>query len=156
MSTGRLRPVSRRALASVGVVAATAAVIGTQALRFAGASLPILGPAAWLPVVALASGTAVTARVTARTLADRPDALDPASALGRLRWAQASAWTAVVLGGAYLGLAMVAAGDAVAPGEIARAAHAAGASAGAAIWLVAAMWLERLCMAEPPGGGDSA
>lgn len=156
MSGGRLRPLSRLALAGTGVLAAAAAVIGAQALRFAGASLPFLGPAAWLPMVVLAAATASVARATARTLSARPDALDPTSAVARLRWAQASAWTAAVLGGGYLGLALVAAGDAAAPGELWRAVHGAGAGAAGAGWLAAALWLERLCAAEPPTGGDSA
>lgn len=140
-----IRPTSVLDVAIAGVVGGLTGWLTTQALLSAGASLPVLGPSAWLPIVLLAGVLGWLAWTTQRTVQRRREQLDAATAVTRVRLGKAAVLVGTALGAGYLALALVSLGGWPAPLAQGRALHGALAVMASAGWAVAGWLLERSC-----------
>ena len=113
-------------------------------VRF-GQSLPLLGPVAWLSILALGVGIAVLAVRTHRALQVRREQMEHSKALTRLLLGKTSLLGGAFLGAAYLGLAAVAASGWPAPLAVERVVHAGLAVVACVGWATAGWFLEQAC-----------
>lgn len=113
-------------------------------VRF-GASLPVLGPVAWVSVALLAAGIGALAFATHAAVQKRREPIDPKTAVTRLLLGKTSLLAGAFLGAAYAGLVAVALQGWPAPLAQERVVHGGIAALACASWAVAGWLLERSC-----------
>ncbi len=146
------QPTSGTRVAAAAGLGAAAGWLLAQGLLAAGASLPVLGASAWLPLLLLAVVTGWLAWTTRRTVRRGPGTLDPRTAVTRLLIGKTSLLVGAALGGGYLALALAALPGWPAPLAQARVVHGGLAVAAGALWAVAGGLLEAACrIPEDPG-----
>lgn len=152
------RPTGAGRVFAAGAVGAAGGWLLAQGLLASGASLPVLGASAWLPMLLLAAVTGWLAWATHRAVRRRPPTLDARTAVTRLLIGKTSLLAGAALAGGYLALALAALPGWPAPLAQGRLLHGGIAVATGVLWAGAGRLLEGACRIpdEPADRPDRA
>jgi MFS family permease len=142
--SGSLRPTSAAALTAWGVVGVLGGLLLRPLAERMNGSAPIVTLAQPLALLLVAAILGVTAWSTWRTVHVRRDRLEPHQAVNRLVLARACAYAGALVGGGYLGYAIIWIGDKDQLADQRAWRSGLGAVAGLAI-VITALLLERAC-----------